>query len=98
MSLTPEAQRAVIDYYFQEPNAKAVVEDGLDAEIQDVRDYLQEVYTALVEWVDTPTYHPGVGVGKSATTADLERMKRDRQSTTDKSLRGCSEGNEDASA
>ena len=47
MSLTPESQRRVIEYYFKEPNAKAVVEDGLGENIQDVRDFLKSVYKFL---------------------------------------------------
>ena len=60
MSLTPEAQRQVIDYYFEKPNAKAVVEDGLGSDIQDVKDFLEAVYEFLVN------LHPGddsLGVG-----------------------------------
>jgi hypothetical protein len=90
MSLTPEAQRKVIDYYFEEPNAKAVVEDGLGSNIQDVRDFLEAVYEFLIklhpgfvkslEIIDLPSREPGdVGMGQGATTADLEAISKRRK-------------------
>ena len=52
--LTDEEKRRIIDYYFQAPNSKSVLEDG-DGCIEstttraDVTAFLLEVYTYLVE-------------------------------------------------
>ncbi len=74
MSLTPEAQRKVIDYYFQHPNAKAVVEDeDIGATRREVEEFLGDVYRFLCDLHPDVAAEPGgVHIGENATTVDME--------------------------